>query len=105
MHNLADRPRDAPNRTAFGVAFLSFVFLVFAFGAADRIYVLIGLTYNVQLFIFRVAVFVVPVLLFWLTRRICLNLQGADEVEEINEEAEEEARAREQALAGAGGAA
>ena len=25
MHNLADRPRDAPNRTAFGVAFLSWI--------------------------------------------------------------------------------
>jgi len=23
VHNLADRPRDAPGRTAFGVAFLS----------------------------------------------------------------------------------
>ena len=36
LHNLADRPRDAPGRTAFGVAFLSWVFLIFIFGAADR---------------------------------------------------------------------
>ena len=28
VHNLADRPRDAPTRTAFGLAFLTFVFLV-----------------------------------------------------------------------------
>ena len=42
VHNLADRPRDAPRRTAFGVAFLSWVFLIFAFGAADRIFVAVG---------------------------------------------------------------
>src|SRR5437588_420152 len=34
VHNLLDRPRDAPNRTAFGVAFLTWVFLVFAFDEA-----------------------------------------------------------------------
>ncbi|MBV9049352.1 MAG: cytochrome bc complex cytochrome b subunit, partial [Solirubrobacterales bacterium] len=43
VHNLADRPRDAPNRTAFGVAFMTWVFLIFVFGAADRIFVLTGL--------------------------------------------------------------
>jgi ubiquinol-cytochrome c reductase cytochrome b subunit len=43
VHNLADRPRDAPTRTAFGVAFLTWVFLVFVFGAADRLFVLWGL--------------------------------------------------------------
>jgi ubiquinol-cytochrome c reductase cytochrome b subunit len=101
IHNLLDRPRDAPNRTAFGVAFLSFVFMVFLFGAADRVYVLFDLTYNVQLFMFRVGIFVIPLALFFLTRRWCRELKAAERVAEIHEHAEEESRARHQALAGA----
>lgn len=79
---------------------MSFVFLIFVFGAADRIFVLLGLNYNVQLFVFRVAIFVVPFLLFILTRRVCLDLQGAERVQRINQQAEEEAREREHSLLG-----
>jgi ubiquinol-cytochrome c reductase cytochrome b subunit len=78
IHNLADLPRHAPNRTAFGVAFLARVFLIFAFGAADRLFVLFGLSYNTQLYVFRIGIWVVPALLFLLTRRFCLKLQAAD---------------------------
>jgi ubiquinol-cytochrome c reductase cytochrome b subunit len=91
IHNLADRPRDAPNRTAFGAAFLSWVFLIFLFGAADRIFVLFGLSYDLQLYIFRIGVWVVPFVLFFITRRICRDLQMADRVETLQEEAEEKA--------------
>ncbi len=90
-HNLADRPRDAPNRTAFGVAFLTWVFLIFAFGAADRIYVLWGLSYNTQLTIFRIGIWVVPLALFFLVRRVCRELQSSDRIEEERERAEQEA--------------
>jgi ubiquinol-cytochrome c reductase cytochrome b subunit len=101
FHNLAQRPRDAPTRTAFGMALLSFVFLVFVFGAADRIYVLFNVTYNVILFVFRVAILVVPILMFFITRRICRDLQAADMVEAIQEAAEAEVeREREAAIAG-----
>jgi ubiquinol-cytochrome c reductase cytochrome b subunit len=93
-HNLADRPRDAPLRTACGVAFISWVFLIFSFGAADRIYVLWGLTYNVQLFIFRVAIWVVPAILFVITRRWCRALQAAEALEEDRARAEHEVQAR-----------
>jgi quinol---cytochrome-c reductase cytochrome b subunit len=97
MHNLADRPRDAPGRTAFGVAFLSWVFLVFVFGAADRVFVTFGLTYNVQLFVFRVAVWVVPAILFVVTRRWCKALRVAESVEETQEEMEEKIHRRQHA--------
>jgi len=92
FHNLADRPRDKPNRTAFGVAFLSWVFLIFAFGAADRIFVLWDINYATQLTIFRIGIWVIPAILFFLTRRICRELQDADRVEEVQEQAEEEAQ-------------
>ncbi len=100
MHNLADRPREAPNRTAFGVAFLSWVFLIFVFGAADRLFVLLGLSYDLQLYIFRIGIWVVPFLLFFITRRICRDLQFADRVEAIQEAAEEAAHQEHGALAG-----
>jgi ubiquinol-cytochrome c reductase cytochrome b subunit len=97
-HNLAQRPRENPNRTAFGIAFLSFVFLVFVFGAADRLYVLLGITYNVQLLVFRIGLVVVPAVLFVVTRRWCRALQVADRVEETQHEAEAESRARQAAV-------
>jgi ubiquinol-cytochrome c reductase cytochrome b subunit len=97
VHNIADRPRDAPNRTAFGVAFLTWVFLVFLFGSADRIFVLWGLSYDTQLYIFRIAIWVLPLLLFFVVRRICRELQVADAVEAIQEAAEYEVE-REQAV-------
>ncbi|MFZ0088531.1 MAG: cytochrome b N-terminal domain-containing protein [Solirubrobacteraceae bacterium] len=100
VHNLADRPRDAPGRTAFGVAFLSWVFLIFSFGAADRIYVLWGLSYNTQLTVFRIAIWVIPAFLFVATRRWCRALQLADSVEETRETAEEVVEARRRAPVG-----
>jgi ubiquinol-cytochrome c reductase cytochrome b subunit len=90
FHNLADRPRERPNRTAFGVGFLTFMFLVFMFGAADRVYVLFGFTYAAQLTAFRIGIVVLPVVAYLLTRRICRELQRADEVAEMQEQAEDE---------------
>ena len=37
-HDLLDRPRDRPIRTAIGAAFLSWVVIVFAVGSTDRIF-------------------------------------------------------------------
>jgi ubiquinol-cytochrome c reductase cytochrome b subunit len=101
VHNLAQRPRESPNRTAFGVAFLSWVFLVFSFGAADRIYVLWGISYNVQLFIFRIAVWVVPAILFVVVRRWCRALRLAEAIEEIQEAGERRAEVEDAARPGA----
>jgi ubiquinol-cytochrome c reductase cytochrome b subunit len=97
VHNLAQRPREAPNRTAFGVAFLSWVFLIFVFGSADRLFVLFSLSYDTQLYIFRIAIWVVPLTLFFVVRRICRELQTADAVEASQEAAEHEVE-REQAV-------
>jgi ubiquinol-cytochrome c reductase cytochrome b subunit len=89
VHNLLDRPRDAPNRTAFGVAFLTWVFLIFAFGAADRLYVLFGVSYETLLEAFRVGIWVVPAVLFVVVRRLCRELQHADGVQQRQERAEQ----------------
>ncbi|MGH2832735.1 MAG: cytochrome b N-terminal domain-containing protein, partial [Solirubrobacteraceae bacterium] len=110
VHNLLDRPRAAPNRTAFGVAFLTWIFLIFSFGAADRAYVLFGVSYETLLSVFRVAIWVVPIVLFFVVRRLCGELQHAEQIEQDSEQASreaalEEARMREQGtppLAGMG---
>ena len=91
-HNLLDRPRDAPARTAFGVAFLMWVFLIFFAGSADRTFLFLGWNYVTQIWVYRVLVFVLPVVAFVLTRHICRELQRIEHVETVREEAEEEAQ-------------
>jgi ubiquinol-cytochrome c reductase cytochrome b subunit len=90
-HNLLDRPRDAPGRTAFGAAFLLWVVLIFVAGSADRATVFFGLDYETQIRVYRVLVWVIPVLVFLIVRRFCRALQRAEEVERIQEAAEAEA--------------
>ena len=96
-HNVLDRPRDAPWRTAIGAAFLTLVVVVFGAGAMDRVYVMTGLDYAVQLWIFRATVILLPIAVLFMTRRLCLALQEKERIEADQERAEheaEEARAR-----------
>jgi ubiquinol-cytochrome c reductase cytochrome b subunit len=81
FHNLLDRPRDAPWRTAIGVAFFTWIFVVFLAGAADRIFVLFGLSYQGQLWAFRVLVWVLPVVALVVTKRVCEELLRGEVVE------------------------
>ncbi len=91
-HNVLDRPRDRPWRTAIGAAFLTWVVLIFIAGSADRVYVFLGVPYVTQIWIFRVAVFVLPVIVLLITWRLCVELKGAERVREGQQRAEQEAR-------------
>jgi ubiquinol-cytochrome c reductase cytochrome b subunit len=91
-HNLVDRPRDAPGRTAFATAILAWVFIIFAAGSADRAYVLMGWSYQTQIEVYRVLVFVVPVAAYWLARRVCIELLRNEQVVQRRHEAEQEAQ-------------
>ena len=93
FHNVLDRPRDAPWRTALGAGVLTFVLLVFFVGSADRAFVSYQIDYNTQIWIYRVLCLVLPPLVTWLTLRICRGLQRADEIEHDREEAEGESAA------------
>jgi ubiquinol-cytochrome c reductase cytochrome b subunit len=84
-HNVLDRPRDAPGRTAFGAAFLVWVFLIFFAGSADRTYLFLGWSYQTQIWIYRVLAFVLPVAVFLITRRVCRELQLIESVEQMRE--------------------
>jgi ubiquinol-cytochrome c reductase cytochrome b subunit len=77
-HHVLDRPRNAPFRTAFGVAFLTaFMVLVLA-GSNDLIATHFHLSINDITWTFRVLLFVGPAIAFWLTKRICFALQRKD---------------------------
>ena len=102
VHNVLDRPRDAPIRTAIGAAVLTLVIIVFVAGSADRFYVFTGLDYGRQMWIYRVAVFVGPAIAFVAARRLCLSLQQAELLEADREAAEAEAAEAEAAEAASG---
>jgi ubiquinol-cytochrome c reductase cytochrome b subunit len=77
-HHLLDRPRNAPTRTAFGVAGMTCYAMFWIAGGNDILANAFGLSLNAITYVMRVAVFVAPVLAFMATRRICLSLQRHD---------------------------
>jgi ubiquinol-cytochrome c reductase cytochrome b subunit len=77
-HDLLDRPRDHPWRTAFGVAFFTWVALVFVAGAADRLFYQFGIPYTSQVHIFRALVLVVPPVVFLLAKATCDELRRTE---------------------------
>ncbi len=78
-HDLLDRPRDNPWRTAVGAAFFTWVAIIFVAGSADRILVSVGISYVSQVWFFRFAAFLVPVMVFYFTRRICRQLRVTEQ--------------------------
>ncbi|MCW3003579.1 MAG: ubiquinol-cytochrome c reductase cytochrome b subunit [Conexibacter sp.] len=77
-HELLDRPRDNPTRSAIAAAFLTWVVLVFVAGAADRILLSIGFSYAGQIRFFRVLVFLAPVFVYVVTKRMCRELRARE---------------------------
>jgi ubiquinol-cytochrome c reductase cytochrome b subunit len=77
-HHLLDRPRNMPTRTGIGVAFMTFYGLLWIGGGNDLIATHFGVSLNNVTWFLRFAVFLGPVLAFWITRRIAISLQRAD---------------------------
>ena len=77
-HHLLERPRNAPARTATMVALMTFYGLLWAAAGNDIIAITFNLSINQITYFMRVAVFVGPVLAFWITRRWCISLQRHD---------------------------
>jgi ubiquinol-cytochrome c reductase cytochrome b subunit len=73
-HDLLDRPRDNPLRTALAAALLALVAVVFAAGSVDRLFFQFGFGYEGAIWFFRGAFFVVPAVTYVLTKRICVEL-------------------------------
>ena len=92
-HNLLDRPRDAPMRTAIGYAIAIEIFLVFLAGSADRADVLFGLPYVPQIWAYRVLVIAGPFLAGAIAYRVCVELQRGERVAHERKAAEHAASA------------
>jgi len=77
-HHVLDRPRNAPVRTGIGVALILFYVLLVLEGSNDIIALLFKLSINDITKVLRFAVILLPILAFWVTKRICLGLQRKD---------------------------
>jgi ubiquinol-cytochrome c reductase cytochrome b subunit len=80
-HNLLERPSDNPWRTAFGVAFATWVSVPFFAGSSDRIFLSFGIDYEGQVTVMRVLWAVLPAIVFLATLRICRAARDAGPVE------------------------
>ncbi len=77
-HHLNDRPRNAPTRTAIGIGGVTFYGILWAEGANDVIADHLNISLYLTTEIARYAIFIGPVVAYWVTKRICLGLQRKD---------------------------
>jgi quinol---cytochrome-c reductase cytochrome b subunit len=77
-HHINDRPRNAPVRTGTGVAAVCFYGVLWAEGANDVLADYLQVPLYTITWIARVAVFVVPIGAYFVTKRICIALQRKD---------------------------
>ncbi|WP_067825351.1 cytochrome bc1 complex cytochrome b subunit [Actinomadura kijaniata] len=78
VHHVLDRPRDAADRTALGVAGIVFYGVLWAAGGNDVIAETFRLSLFATTWFLRIALLAGPVLAFVVTRRICLGLRRRD---------------------------
>jgi ubiquinol-cytochrome c reductase cytochrome b subunit len=78
-HNLLQRPRDTPNRTAFGVMGLTFYGMLYLGGQNDVMAATFNWSLQATTWTMRVLILILPFMAFWITKRWCLGLQHHDE--------------------------
>ena len=77
-HHLLDRPRNMPTRTGLGVMAITFYMILVISGGNDIFATTFGLSINDITVFGRWALFLLPPIAFWITKRICLGLQRKD---------------------------
>ena len=77
-HNLLDRPRDRPMRTALGVATLAFYSVLSIAGGSDVLATEFRLSVNQLLWSIRVSLFAVPLAAGLFAHRLCRDLAARD---------------------------
>jgi ubiquinol-cytochrome c reductase cytochrome b subunit len=77
-HHVNDRPRNAPTRTALGMGGVTFYGVMWLEGANDVVSRWLNISLYVTTEIARYAIFIGPIVAYWLTKRICLGLQRKD---------------------------
>ncbi len=80
-HNLLDRPRDRPRRTAIGVGFLTFYFMLLAASSTDVLAnINFDISLNIVLWAFRILDIVIPIVAGLLAYRITRVMTGVPRV-------------------------
>jgi ubiquinol-cytochrome c reductase cytochrome b subunit len=77
-HDLLERPRDHPTRTAIGAAFFSWVVIIFAVGSTDRLFYRLHISYTAQIHFWRAGVWILPIAVFFIVRSAARALQRTD---------------------------
>jgi ubiquinol-cytochrome c reductase cytochrome b subunit len=82
-HNLLDKPRDNPKRTALGVGSLAFYVVLIISGGNDLVATTFHISLNTMTWAGRVGLLVVPPIAYFVAKRVCEALQEHDlELEE-----------------------
>jgi ubiquinol-cytochrome c reductase cytochrome b subunit len=79
-HNLLDRPRFRPKRTAVGVGGLTFFFMLFFASSTDVMANYLQISLNLVLWFFRIFTYIMPVVTGVIAYVICKELQHAGEM-------------------------
>jgi ubiquinol-cytochrome c reductase cytochrome b subunit len=77
-HNLLERPRDNPTRTALGAMALTFFGILTAAGGNDIAAAKLDLSINFFIWAGRIGLVILPPLAYWVTYKICLGAQQHD---------------------------
>ena len=77
-HHILDRPRNQPVRTGIGVAFITFYILLWIAGGNDFFATIFEIPVNWITWFMRFAVIILPPVMFWATKRVCISLQRRD---------------------------
>jgi ubiquinol-cytochrome c reductase cytochrome b subunit len=78
-HNLLQRPRDVPVRTALGVVSITFYLVLLVAGGNDIFATTFHLSIQAEIWVLRVAAIILPPIVFKITKRVCLGLQHHDD--------------------------
>ena len=77
-HHIADRPRNAPTRTAIGAAGVTFYAVLWAAASSDLMATHFMLTMEGVIHALQALLFIGPILGYFVTKRICIALQKKD---------------------------
>lgn len=77
-HNLLQRPRDVPTRTALGAMAISFYLVLLISGGNDVIADRFQISLNAMTWAGRIGLLLAPPIAFYVTYRVCLGLQQHD---------------------------
>jgi ubiquinol-cytochrome c reductase cytochrome b subunit len=77
-HHIADRPRNAPTRTAIGAAGVTFYAVLWAAASSDIIATHFYLTIEGVILSLQILLIVGPIIAYLVTKRVCVGLQKKD---------------------------